>query len=350
MKIITQSKLFLGLFTVISGATQASHHFEAAQYLADTRVAQVDNFIFQSEKKDHTAVVMTVNYDPKKGDDQTFNSNAIYNMHFATQADLSMGKTLSVKFNQQRYTVYEIDSANPEPGTLGKKIGEGIIGQKSRLTDSIQSYAGIVEDPFYGNAIALDQFRKEILKGQYSPDIWKNVKGQNVFKDRKVGAIVLDLPNKMLGKEIFAFFTTDVKVNQQWKQVQYSAIPLLSHTVLFDNQSLLQAHDHSRPVIEYNTEIKPLIAANILRATTAAHSQSNPLMYAEQASNYFIPDVLYYKIGTPARFSAQKINGRSLDDDAMSVILTWLFGQETDQAISNTKKYTKKFPYVIPVK
>jgi hypothetical protein len=51
----------------------------------------------------------------------------------------------------------------------------------------------------------LDQFRKEILKGQYSPDIWKNVKGQNVFKDRKVGAIVLDLPNKMLGKEIFAF-------------------------------------------------------------------------------------------------------------------------------------------------
>jgi hypothetical protein len=97
----------------------------------------------------------------------------------------------------------------------------------------------------------------------------------------------------------------------------------------------------SRPVIEYNTEIKPLIAANILRATTAAHSQSNPLMYAEQASNYFIPDVLYYKIGTPAHFSAQKINGRSLDDDAMSVILTWLFGQETDQAISNTKKYTK---------
>ena len=51
MKFITQSKLFLGLFTVISGATQASHHFEAAQYLADTRVAQVDNFIFQSEKK-----------------------------------------------------------------------------------------------------------------------------------------------------------------------------------------------------------------------------------------------------------------------------------------------------------
>jgi hypothetical protein len=53
MKIITQSKLFLGLFTVISGATQASHHFEAAQYLADTRVAQVDNFIFQSEKRSY---------------------------------------------------------------------------------------------------------------------------------------------------------------------------------------------------------------------------------------------------------------------------------------------------------
>lgn len=48
---------------------------------------------------------------------------------------------------------------------------KGLLVKKSRLTDSIQSYAGIVEDPFYGNAIALDQFRKEILKGQYSPDI-----------------------------------------------------------------------------------------------------------------------------------------------------------------------------------
>lgn len=349
MNTFKKSILLFGAL-ITAPLANASHHFEAEEYLQDSRVAQVDNFIFQSAKKDHTAVVMTVNYAPKEGENKTFNSDAIYNMHFSSGLDLASGKTLSIKFDKNNYAVYEIDTPNPQPGALGKKIGTGTIGEKNNLTKNIQSYAGIVEDPFYGNALALEVFRKEIVKGsyQYNPDIWGSVKGKNVFKERKVGAIVLDLPNSMLGKEVFAFFTTDLKVNNQWKQVQYSAIPLFSHVMLFDNTALRQAHDASRPTQAYNDGTRPVVAANILRAITSAGSKDKPLQYADETSKTLVADVLHYQVGTPASFSADKINGRSIDDDSMSVILTLLLGQNTDQAIENTKKYTKEFPYVIP--
>ena len=61
-----------------------------------------------------------------------------------------------------------------------------------------------------------------------------------------------------------------------------------------------------------------------------------------------VPDVITYNVGTPAKFSADSINGRSLSDDAMGEMLTLLLGQPTDQHITNQKLYTQEFPYLIP--
>lgn len=351
MQSMKKASVLLGALLIIPLA-QASHHFEAAQYLQDTRVAQVDNFIFPSAKAGNTAVVMTVNYDPKPKANQTFNPNAIYSLHFATDKDLKTGKTLSLTFAQNSYTVYEINEPNPEPGTLGKKIGTGKIGDNHTFANGMQSFAGIVQDPFYGNSLALGAFRKNIVNAayQYDPAVWTSVSGKNIFEGRQVGAIVLDVPNTMLGTEIFAFFTTDLKVDKQWKQVQYSAIPLLSHTLLLDNVTLRQAHDAHRPGDAYNAEMKAAVAASVLRATLAANSQQHPAEYAEKIANTVVPDVIHYNVGTPAKFAVNNINGRTIDDDAMSVVLTWLLGTETDQAIVNPKKHTTHFPYVIPVK
>lgn len=348
---VNNKKIFIFLpLLVIPCVSIASHHFESVGSLKDTRLAQVDNYIFQSDRKDHTAIIMTVNYDPKKGENKTFNPDALYKIHLASDIELQNGKTLSVKFNKNKYFIYEIDNANPKPGTIGTLLGEGEINKKNIFNNGIITYAGIVKDPFYGNSNSLTTFHKDYNDGKpYDKNVWKNANGKSIFIGRQVGSIVLDIPNEMLSEEVHSFFTTDVKENTNWKQVQYSAIPLLSHTML-NNSLLREAHNVHRPNMEYNNELKQFISASILRSITLADTKKdNPIKYADNTATSLVPDVLSYKIGTPASFTVDKINGRALKDDIMSVMLTKLLGVDTDQSISDPKEYTVHFPYVIPV-
>lgn len=347
LKSISVSSLSLSLL-FFSYASSASHHFEAAAFLEDTRIAQVDNFIFPSSEKDYTSTIMTVNYDPKLGVNGIFSPDAIYNIHLPADSDLTKGKTFSVKFSKNHYDVYELDNPNPKPGVIGKKIGSGTIGQTSILANKIKSFAGAVRDPFFGNAIALEVFRKENLEGKYDPKVWANANKQNVFADRKVGAIVLDIPNALLGKDIYAFFTTDRVAKGKWEQVQYSARPLFSHTMLFDSNILRQSHDTSRPTKLYNNDIVNLVSARILRGVTLANpDKENKVAYADQTAKQLIPDVMQYKIGTPTSFVPGALNGRGLGDDIMSTMLTFLLGEPTNQEIDNQMAYTTNFPYLI---
>ena len=354
---MTISKKSKALFALpvsvfLCATVQASHHFEAASFLTDTRLAQVDNFIFPSDKKGNTTIIMTVNYDPKFGANQTFHPYAIYNIHLASNEDLNNGTAYSIQFNNDNYTVFELDSSNALPGTIGKKIGSGKLDQVGQLGNGVRGFAGIIKDPFFGNSNSLIKYREENDKGEaYNPNIWKEADGKSIFLGRTVGAIVLDIPNKRLGNEIRAFFTTDLKENGKWKQVQYSAIPLLSHSMLMNSDTQKKIHDSSRPSEEYNKDLKKIISATILRATTLANkTNTNLVQYADQTAETLVPDVIPYKVGTPAIFSLNKINGRALGDDIMTVMLTKLFGEHTDQAIKNPKAYESKFPFVIPVK
>jgi len=348
-KFLTTSALSLGMLTSLSFSLPttalASHHFEGAAYLMDSRYAQVDNFIFQSERPNHTAIVMNVNYAPQEGENGTFSPDAIYNIHLSFDKTFTKGITFNVKFDNNKYYLYKLNEPNAAPGTLGAEIGNGIIGKPSEFKDGIKSFAGIIEDPFFGNSTALGKFRAQNQKGIYDPKVWSSVDG-NVFKTRIVGSIVLDIPNSMLEKNVYAFFTTDKNENNQWKQVQYSAIPLVSHSLFFADNEIKMKHDQSRPNDD-NKLISNIISSNILRNAILAKSQDNPVAYADKTTNIFVPDVIPYKVGTQAKFSEKDINGRSLEDDAMSAVLTLIIGKETDQAIANTKKFTKNFPYVI---
>ena len=336
---------------LMASSSNASHHFEAASFLEDTRLAQVDNYIFPSSEKNYTSIIMTINYDPKLGANGIFSPEAIYNVHLPTNPELTQGKTFSIKFLADHYDVYQLDTPNPKPGVIGEKIGEGTIGQTSILKNRIKSFAGAVKDPFYGNAIALEVFRKDNLEGKYNPNVWKEANHQNVFEGRRVGAIVLDVPNSLLGKDVYAFFTTDRIANEKWEQVQYSARPLFSHTMLFDSNTLRQAHDSSRPNALYNEDMVNLVSARILRGTTLANpNKAKIIEYADSTAKKLIPDVLQYKVGTLTSYTPNSLNGRGLGDDAMSTMLTFLLGEQTNQEISNQKAYTPNFPYLIKVR
>ncbi|TNV10189.1 DUF4331 domain-containing protein [Buttiauxella sp. B2] len=345
---ISQSILFISS-SLIVGSTSvfASHHFESAQVIKNPSLNQLDSFVFQSSRPDATAVVMTFNHSPKSGDNGVYNTSALYNIHIAEDDKYLKGYTYSFKFDSKgNYTAYKLDEPNAAAGKKGNKIGEGSVDKTLTLADGTQIWAGVAKDPFFGNSPGLHIFRKQLAEGKYDPNVWRSSQGKNIFTGRKCAAIVVDIPNKQLGKKIAVFMTTDLEENNNWQQVQYSAIPLLSHSMMFENSVLKQEHDQSRP--GKNLDMKDIVSARITRASLLAHSQKDPVAYGDKVANMLIPDVITYNVGTTAKFSATNINGRKMSDDAMSEMLTLLIGQPTSQVITDQKVYSQTFPYVIP--
>lgn len=333
---------------VFSPLASASHHFESAQAIKIPTLNQLDNFVFPATTKGYTAIVMTINHTPKAGAGGIFNPDALYNIHIAESADYKQGKTFSFKFDPQgNVTVYQEATADSTVGVTGESLGSGKANSTTTLSNGIKLWTGSAQDPFVGNSPGLHRFRAQLAEGKYDPAVWTSSKGKNIFAARNCGAIVLEVPNSLLAKNISVYMTTDFQSNDAWKQVQYSANPLFSHALLFENAALKREHDASRP--QNGDDIKPIVSARVTRASAVAHSQKDPVAYGDKVANMLVPDVLTYQVGEKAIYTAEKRNGRSLDDDAMSAMLSLLIGQPTDQALANPKRYSQSFPYVVPV-
>lgn len=348
MKLSALKKTFaVATVAAVSSQAMASHHFESAMVQKTPALNQLDNYVFPSSRADHTVFVMTVNSAPKAGQGGIFASDALYNIHVATDDAYKTGHTFSLSFNgKDHFTLSESDVPNGAVGAVGTKIGEGDLGRSADLSNGIRAWAGVVKDPFYGNSTSLGLLRAQLNSGKpYDPEIWAQAKGKSIFLGRKAAAIVLDVPNSMLGSTVRVFTTTAVKKGSEWQQVQYSGNPLFSHVMLFENAALKAEHDRSRP--DTDNGIKAMVSARTARAVMLAKSQKDPLHYGDEVANLLVPDVLTYKVGTPTQYTADIRNGRSLDDDAMSAMLTLLLGKPTSQEIPNPKLHTASFPYVI---
>ncbi|WP_339509836.1 DUF4331 family protein [Pseudomonas sp. RL_15y_Pfl2_60] len=341
----------IALTAAIAGSNQAlaSHHFESTIVQRTPTLNQLDNYVFPSDRPDHTVFIMNVSAVPKAGVDGAFATDGLYNIHLANDDTYKTGHTFSFRFKgADQFTAFKSDDPNAAAGTMGAKLGEGSVGKTAELANGIKVWTGVVKDPFYGNSTSLGLLRAQLNNGTpYNPEIWAQAQGKSIFIGRKSAAIVLDVPNSMLGSSIKVFMTTDVKqADGTWQQVQYSANPLLSHSMIFESAAIKAELDGSRP--DTQKAIKPIVSARITRAVLLAKSQEDPIQYADKVADMLIPDVLSYKVGTPAKYAVSERNGRALDDDAMSAVLTLLLGTPTDQKIGNPKLHTATFPFLIP--
>ena len=62
------------------------------------------------------------------------------------------------------------------------------------------------------------------------------------------------------------------------------------------------------------------------------------------------PDVLTYRPGSKASYAVEGLNGRALHDDAMNTVLQLMTGVAVDDNADDAKRYTARFPYILPVK
>jgi hypothetical protein len=74
---------------------------------------------------------------------------------------------------------------------------------------------------------------------------------------------------------------------------------------------------------------------------------SDPQQHAATVAAAFLPDVLHYTPGVPARFVPGSGNGRALDDDAFGTAVSVLLGRRRGDSPAPFTP-SSEFPYVPP--
>jgi hypothetical protein len=180
-----------------------SHHFDSPTAIEDGRLNLCDVYAFPSQPGS-TSLILTVNPDAGRSSPTTFRSEAVY--EFVVGPDVS-GQTLSLR----------IRVADPSDGVQELRVltGTGALSADPRRetevrrgsTDAVHRldvggqagrvWAGTAADPFWADGVALAQFFAAAAEGRYEPELFD--RHANVFDGRDVSAIVLELPDEVLG-------------------------------------------------------------------------------------------------------------------------------------------------------
>lgn len=330
--------------SLVPGLASASHHFEVAAVRSNPKLGLTDLYVFGAPEGDRTVFILNANFLPKRGED-LLDRSALYNIHCATDDAYKAGKTWSFSFDGKHVHCHQLDEANGAVGAKGRELGHFALGKSKELHGGIRVWAGEVKDPFFGNSPGLHAFRVQLAQGKFDPDVWTKSSGKSIFEGRTCCALVLEVPNAMLGKSINVFSTAAVKQKGNWSQVQYMAKALIAHSMLFEDEPLKAAFDASRP--DTQKEFVSFFSARIARASHFAASRPDPFAYGDETAKRLLPDVIAYQVGTEAAYTAERVNGRKLSDDAMSVTMTWLVGKPTNQQVKDPVNYTAAFPFIV---
>lgn len=346
--IMTTGILMAGGWSLAKSAF-ASNHFETALVRDVPDLGINDMYVFANSAKDHTVVIINVNSTPDPEAESPYHNGALYNIHLSKDDAYTAGMTLSFSYDGKQGKAYLLDQPNAEIGQTGDEMGAVTVGEETTFDNGIRVWTGLAQDPFFGNSPGIGVFRAQQAQGIYDPEVWTKASGDNIFLGRNCAPIVVEIPNSLLGEEeVRVFSTSAYKVDDAWQQVQYVGLPLVPHTMLFESELLKVAYAATRPTTQ--EEFRSIASARIARSAALAKSQEDPFVYGDETAKIFIPNVQRYKPGTDAVFTLEERNGRPLDADAMSVIMTLLIGEPTDQAIKDEGLYDlQNFPYILPV-
>jgi hypothetical protein len=233
---------------------------------------------------------------------------------------------------------------------IGGDRGELLLEGESGAVHSesgIRAYVGTAPDLFAGDAFALHGFLSAFYKDQkYDGQVFLH--RQNFFAHRNLTAIVLEVPNHLIGRgSVHAWATVSLYGHAPEMQVSRWGLPLITHLFLNDpsHQEVKESFNTSVPADDVALFSGP-IADFTQKMTTYAGSVMNPQEYGKQMVARLCPTTLPYELGTPAAFDLAGFNGRPLGDDVMDVMLTLASNKPLqDGAVPDRNRIRPEFPY-----
>jgi len=348
-KIASTSALVLTLGIVATTSTTfASHHFESDLAKANPQFDLTDMYVFDSKKRGYTTFMMNVNPQTGKDGNAAFGENGVYNFHIASDKQFeNEGITVTAHLTDGKLVFGIADGANQAVGTKGKMFGKAEVGKEAKFKNGIRVWSGAAQDTFVGNSEGLIGFMTKLLgKGEF--DLSPFDKGMDLFKDFQSSVIVVEVPNKMLPKNIHVYASSAMYNKDQWVQVNRLANPLLTHMFMATNKMEVSEHIQHRP--DFDLTRAYAVSGTVLRTVTLDNKLANPVAYADSVAAKLLPDMIPYKVGSKAAYTFEKVNGRKPSDDAMDAVLSIFVGRKITDNANTFNRHPKSFPYVMPIK
>jgi hypothetical protein len=297
-----------------------------------------------------TVMAMTVNPAATAHTAAPFRDEAIYAIRFDTDDDGREDVTFKVRFtddaDSQRFDVLRSDTAHQ--GLAGEVIASTSLNTTFDESSGVRAFAGVVRDAFAGDAAALEKFKAAFADGRYEPEAFDQ--HVNFFHDRSVAAIVIEVPNSLIGNDVAvqSWSTVSLFGHAPEQQVARWGLPLFTHMYLPDAESR-ERFNRSTP----SDDAAPFLAAataTVRSYAKAAGSTPDPDVYGSRVASLFGSLTLPYRIGSAASFDYTGFNGRALGDNVMDCMLSLLTNSPLGTGIApDPALFDSTFPYLQPV-
>ena len=329
-----------------------SHHFDTPTAREDPRLNICDFYLFDGAPGS-TVMAMTVNPSAAIDTAAPFRDEALYAFRFDTDGDSREEVSFTVGFGEVVHTAdghgqsVELRHATATDAATadgGRVVASGTTGAITFAENGVRMFAGVVNDAFGGDAAAVTTFKDAYLAGRYEPEAFDN--HVNFFAGRTVAAIVVEVPNTLIGAntKVQAWATVSLHGHAPEQQVARWGLPLFTHLYLNDDD-LRESFNRTPP----SGDNAPFITATIdtvTRYVTLAGTAPDPAAYARRVADLFGPMTLPYTIGTPAAFDYTGVNGRALADNVMDNVLSVLTNSPLGTGIApDPERISAEFPY-----
>ena len=334
-----------------------SHHFDTPSGRADPRLNLCDFYLFAG-RPGSTVMAMTVNPQAAAASAPLFREETLYAFRFDLDGDGRDDVSFTVRFgkaahtgtgdHRQEFAVRRATGAAAGHGDGGELVAGGATAETTTAPNGITAFAGVVQDTFAGNAGGLDEFGAAMARGEYQPEAFAG--RQNFFASRHVAAIVLEVPNELIGTgDVHAWASISLHGHAPEQLVARWGLPLITHLFLGDDESR-ETFNRTAPSADDQT-IRDQIASTIRASTSIAGTAADPGLYAERVLDRLGLLTLPYTLGSPASFDFAGFNGRTLHDNVMDVMLSLLVNTPLANGTSpDPGRITGSFPYfALPV-
>src|SRR5215471_5157251 len=193
-----------------------SHHFDTKLAKEDPSLNLCDFYLFDGEPG-MTVMAMTVNPDVGLSALDTLHPEGLYAFRFDLNDDAREEVTFKFRFSEPRHgsdehthiqklRIRKATGNEALRGDAGELLLEGETG-KIEMNSGVRAYVGIAPELFAGDAGALHAFLTSFYQDhRYNCDAFLH--RQNFFSQRNVTAIVLEVPNHLIGQGRVNAWTT----------------------------------------------------------------------------------------------------------------------------------------------
>ena len=341
-----------------------SHHLDSPIAREDVRLDITDLYVFRGETG--TVLIMNVCHSIA-GDLPAPGYHPEGRYEFKIDLDADAVEDLSYRFTfeerdpegRQRYTLRRLGGVEAvDPHAPGTVVAEGSTGAVIAGHEGQRVWAGKAGDPFWIEPDVLHAVGHAFQDGTtVNLSGWDAARATNLFRGHTVYSLVLELPDRELGRASGDFpigvwaVASRATDGDAWRPINRAGLPMIHPLFTQYNEDLGNRLNSGVPSGDPDT-FGAVIRKEIAGVVSAYGTVEDPLAYAETVARRFLPNVLPYRVGTPAAFSFLELNGRSLTDNAPNVMFSIAANTPIGLGIgkeSVASRPTRTFPYVPPV-